>query len=73
MHDKIRTSLGWLAVVLLLGANVAFASELKPTGADLSAAWTCGTILGPDGRPSPVCIDYLYTECSCSYCVVDCI
>jgi hypothetical protein len=71
---KTRTGriFGWLVVALLLGANVAFASGLGAANTAASAKWTCGKVIGPGGGEEPVCINYMYEECSCSYCVLDC-
>lgn len=72
MRKNIGMVTGWLVVALLIGANLAFASSPTGVAADFEENWSCGEIIGPGGETHPVCIDYLYADCSCSFCVLDC-
>lgn len=69
MRKILGTTFGWLALALLLGANVALAKEVEAVPSEL---WTCGTIIAPGGGEQSICIDFLYDECDCAFCVLDC-
>jgi len=73
MRKKLGAMLCWLALTTLVGANMALAIEFG--GGEEEEYWTCGMVAGPppDYAGQLVCIDFLYSQCSCSWCVFDCI
>ena len=73
MRKKLGAMLCWLALTTLVAANMALAMEFG--GGEEEEYWTCGMVAGPppDYAGQLVCIDFLYSQCSCSWCVFDCI
>jgi hypothetical protein len=73
MHKAIAKTLGWLVVTLLLGANAAYAANLGAQADADPTNWSCALIAGPGGEGHYICMDYLYAQCDCSFCVLQCL